>query len=210
MLEYIGKYYDQILSMLVDHCKLVMVSILISFVLAFGLSIIARRFRPVSGILLTVFIGIYCIPSLALFAFLIPFFGLGQPTAILALVLYNQVLLIRSILAGFHSVSSSVSESAKGMGIGFFNTLIKVELPLAMPAILGGLRVATISTSGIVTVAALINAGGLGVLLFDGIRTNNFMKVWLGVILVCGFTLLLNWGLSALEKRSQKYARGEA
>ncbi|TJY40682.1 ABC transporter permease [Cohnella pontilimi] len=209
MLEYIGKYYDQIFTMLVDHCKLVFVSILISFVLAFALSIVARRFKAMSGVLLALFIGVYCIPSLALFAFLIPFFGLGQPTAILALVLYNQVLLIRSILAAFKSVPSSVSEAAKGMGIGFLNGLRKVELPLALPAILGGLRVATISTSGIVTVAALINAGGLGVLLFDGIRTNNFDKIWLGVILVCSFTLLLNWGLSVLEKRSLRIARGE-
>jgi len=210
MIDYIVKYYDQILRMLLDHGKMVAVSIVISFALAFVLSVVVRRFRNLSGVVLTVFVGVYCIPSLALFAFLIPFTGLGQVTAIVALVLYNQIFLIRSILAGFNSVPSAAREAARGMGIGFMNSLLKVELPLALPAILGGVRVAAITTSGITTVAALITAGGLGVLLFDGIRTMNFNKVWIGVILVCAFTLLLNWGLSVLEKRSLRRARGES
>lgn len=209
MFEYISKYYIRVLYLLLDHCFMVIISILISFFIAFVLSIIVIRFKMVSGILMTVFIGIYCIPSIALLAFLVPWFGLGKQTAIIALVLYNQVILIRSIIAGFKSVPSSVSEVAKGMGIGFVNSIRKVELPLAMPKILGGLRVATISTSGIITIAALINAGGLGMLLFEGMRTNNIIKIMWSVILVCSFTMLLNWGLSVLERRSIRYARGE-
>ncbi len=119
MIAYISKYYMKVLTMLFEHSLLVFISVGISFLLALILSIIAHKYKTMSGITLTLFIGIYCIPSIALFAFLIPVTGLGKQTAIIALVLYNQVLLIRSILEGFNSVPSETIEVVKGLGIGF-------------------------------------------------------------------------------------------
>jgi osmoprotectant transport system permease protein len=133
--------------------------------------VVIYRIRPLRAPVLGVLSVIYTIPSLALLVLLIPLTGLSPWTAIIALVLYAQLVLVRNTLVGLAAVDPAIVEAARGMGMNDWQRLVRVELPLASPVILAGVRLATIAVIGIGTVAAFISAGGLGVLLFEGVRT---------------------------------------
>lgn len=148
------------------------------------------RARRVNGRVVALLSALYSIPSLALFALLIPITGLGVTSAIIVMCLYNQFLLVRSVLEGVHSIDGRVIEAARGMGMTPRQVLTRVQLPLAVPSIMAGIRLAAISTIGIATVAASINAGGLGLLLFSGLRTLNFDRI-LGAILMATLIAVL-------------------
>ncbi|MDR1043029.1 MAG: ABC transporter permease, partial [Clostridiales Family XIII bacterium] len=153
-----------------------------------------------------IFGGVYAIPSLALFALLIPVTGLGMDTAILVLVVYNQFLLIRNFIAGLDSVDPLIVEAATGMGMTPTGILTKIRLPLAFPVMLAGIHLSVISTIGIATIAAVIGAGGIGTILFDGLRTQSFAKIAWGTLLAAGLAIAANMILIAIEKSvSKKY-----
>lgn len=210
MLTYLFKYYDKLFLLLLEHLQIVLLSLLISLLIAVPAALLISRSKRVSTAVLAVFGVIYSIPSLALFALLIPFLGLGKITAVFVLVLYNQYILVRNILAGFQSVEPSIIEAGRGMGLSPLQLFFKIQLPLAMPVILGGIRIATVSTIGIATIAAAINAGGLGVILFDGLRMSYLPKILWGTILASGLAFAANQVLLLFEKRSMLKARGEA
>jgi osmoprotectant transport system permease protein len=146
------------------------VSVALGFAIAFPVALLARRFRA-EGAVLGVTTGLYTVPSLALFGLLLPFTGLGVPTVIIALVIYSLTILVRNVIAGLEGVPEDVRESARGMGFGPVRQLFSVELPLALPAVFAGLRIATVSTVALVTVGALIGAGGLGNLIYEGLNS---------------------------------------
>jgi osmoprotectant transport system permease protein len=125
---------------------------------------------------------IYTIPSLALLGFLVPLTGIGTTTAEIALVGYTLLILVRNILAGLDDVPSDVREAAHGMGFTAGRQLLRIELPLALPAIMAGIRIATVTTIGLVTVAALIGAGGLGQLINDGLVNSFRTETVLGAV----------------------------
>jgi osmoprotectant transport system permease protein len=127
--------------------------------------------------------------------------GIGLRTAVFVLVCYNQFLLVRNFTAGIDSVDRILTEAAMGMGMTRLRMLRTVSIPLALPVIMAGIRLAVISTIGISTIAALINAGGIGDLLFDGLRTMNSVKILWGVILSSGLAVTANSLLGAVEKR---------
>ncbi len=210
MLTYLFKYYDKLFLLLLEHLQIVLLSILISLLIAVPAGLLISRSKKVSTVVLAAFGVIYSIPSLALFALLIPFLGLGKITAVFVLILYNQYILVRNILAGFQSVEPSIIEAGRGMGLSPLQLFFKIQLPLAMPVILGGIRIATVSTIGIATIAAVINAGGLGVILFDGLRMSYLPKILWGTILASGLAFAANQMLLLFEKRSTLKARGEA
>lgn len=147
---------------------------------------------------------IYSIPSLALFAILIPVTGLGRNTAIIVLVMYNQYLLLRNFIDGLNQVDASVIEAATGMGMSRMQILVKVRIPLSLRPLFTGIHLAVVSTIGIATIAATINAGGLGSILLDGLRTLNVNKILWGSILSAGLAIIVNAGLSRLEKHMAK------
>ena len=149
---------------------------------------------------------IYSIPSLALLALLIPVTGLGRKTAIVALVIYNQYLLLRNFLAGLDGVDRGVVEAATGMGMTHMQLLWKVQVPLAKGALIAGLRIAMVSTVGIATIAASINAGGLGSILFDGLRTMNVAKILWGSLLSALLAICIDQFLILMERKSKKSA----
>jgi osmoprotectant transport system permease protein len=138
-----------------------------------------------------------------LFALLIPLLGIGAKTAVVVLVLYNQFLLIRNFLAGLNSVDPIISEAALGMGLSYMQIMRYIKIPLAFPAIMAGVRIAVVSTIGIATIAAVINAGGIGVILFDGLRTLNSVKILWGAVL-CG---TLSVGAHVILSLAEKWAR---
>lgn len=204
MIEYLTRYYDKLLTATLEHLEIVMITLVISLAIAAVLTIVSSYSKVVSRVLLNLFSMIYSIPSLALLALLIPVTGLGKKTAIIALVIYNQYLLLRNFLAGLEGVDPSIIEAAKGMGMTRMQMLLRVQIPLAKSALIAGMRIALVSTVGIATIAASINAGGLGSILFDGLRTMNIPKIVWGSILSALLAILIDRLLVLVEKRSDK------
>jgi osmoprotectant transport system permease protein len=178
-----------------QHIQLVVYSILLSLVLSFPLALIARRFRITEPAILGSATVVYTIPSLALFSLLLPIWGLTMTTVVIGLALYAITILIRNILAGLDAVPDDAIEAARGMGYGPTRMLFRIELPLALPTILAGLRVATVSTVALATVGAILGFGGLGNLLFDAVNTQFKAQILaasvLCVALAVAFDLIL-------------------
>ncbi|PKG24685.1 ABC transporter permease [Niallia nealsonii] len=201
MLDYAMNYPDKLGNALLEHIEMVVITLASSLLLASILTILSVYSRIVSKALIYIFSVIYSIPSLALFALLIPVTGLGQSTAIIVLVIYNQYLLLRNFMAGLNEVDPAIMEAAKGMGMSSMQLLFKIKLPLSKKSIFTGIRLSLVSTIGIATIAASINAGGLGSLLFDGLRTMNVYKILWGSLLAAGLAVGTNALLSKLETK---------
>lgn len=206
MIAYASRYYDRLLSALLEHLEIVIITLAISLVLAAVLTVACSYSKPLSRVLLNVLSMIYSVPSLALLALLIPITGLGRRTAVVALVTYNQYLLLRNFLAGLDGVDRSIVEAATGMGMTHLQLLWKVQVPLAKKALIAGLRIALVSTVGIATIAASINAGGLGTILFDGLRTMNTAKILWGSLLSAVLAVGIDRLLILVERKTEKTA----
>jgi osmoprotectant transport system permease protein len=200
LVEYAINHSDKLIKALLEHLEIVSITLIISLLVAAILTIAAMYSKVLSKVLIHGFSVIYSIPSLALFAILIPLTGLGQVTAIIVLVAYNQYLLLRNFINGLNEVEPAVIEAATGMGMTNMEVLFMVRLPLSKRALFTGVRLAVVSTIGIATIAASINAGGLGSILFDGLRTMNINKILWGTILAAGLALGVNAVLSRIEK----------
>lgn len=204
MIEYAVKYHDKLFTAIWEHIEIVMVTMVLSLLLAAALTIAAMSSGIIAKILIHTCSVIYSIPSLALFALLIPVTGLGKGTAVIVLVIYNQYILLRNFVSGLKETDPSVVEAARGMGMTNSQILLQVRLPLSVKAVLTGVRLAVVSTIGIATIAAFINAGGLGTVLYDGLRTMNVNKIVWGSLLAAGLALSVNFGLNKLERRLLK------
>ena len=201
MIEYIRKHPEKVLGALTEHIELVLITLMISLVIACLLTLLAMRSESVSDALNNLFSVLYSVPSLALFALLIPVTGLGRTTAVIVLTLYNQYILLRSFTAGLRDVDPAVCEAAKGIGMTDMQILTKIRVPLARRAIFAGIRLAVVSTIGIGTIAASINAGGLGTLPFEGLRTINTPKILWGSVLSALLAVSINKLLKMVENR---------
>jgi osmoprotectant transport system permease protein len=201
MIEYIRKHPEKVLGALTEHIELVLITLVISLAIACLLTLLAMRSERVSDALNNLFSVLYSVPSLALFALLIPVTGLGRTTAVIVLTLYNQYILLRSFTAGLRDVDPAVCEAAKGIGMTDMQILTKIRVPLARRAIFAGIRLAVVSTIGIGTIAASINAGGLGTLLFEGLRTINTPKILWGSVLSALLAVSINRLLKMVEER---------
>jgi osmoprotectant transport system permease protein len=191
-----------------QHLYLTLVSLGLAMLIGLPLGVLVHRVRWLRSPVLALFSVLYTVPSLSLLVLLIPLTGLSATTAIIALVIYAQLVLVRNTLAGLDGVDARTVEAATGMGMSGWQRLWKVELPLASPVILAGIRIAMVATIGIGTIAAFINAGGLGVLLFEGVRTSNYDKIVAGAIAVSLLAVVINWGLRAFERRLELRVRG--
>lgn len=181
----------------VQHLTLTAVAVGVGFGIVMAASIVALRFRRTYAPITWVAGMLYTIPSLALFALLVPFTGLSVLTAEIGLVSYTLLILVRNIVAGIDGVPASVREAATGMGYTRRGAFLRVELPLALPVIVAGLRIAVVTVVGLVTVTALIGQGGYGSFILDGLRRNFRTPLLLGAALsvalaVC-LDLLLLW-----------------
>lgn len=192
--------YDLVLIATWEHLVLTVISVAVALVISLAVGIVAARNAAVYRIALATTGVFYTIPSLALFAILIPIVGLGRVPALIGLVGYSLLALIRNIVTGIHGVPADVVEAAVGMGLTRRQVLIRIELPLALPVILAGVRVVTVTVIGIATVAAYINAGGLGSLIFSGIAQTNGPKIASGAIIASVMAVLADWGLQRLQR----------
>jgi osmoprotectant transport system permease protein len=173
--QYVRDNADTIQEHLREHVTLTAQAVLIGAAIAIPLAVLAYWYRPLSGPILALSGVLYTIPSLALFALLAPFTGIGTRTVLIGLVMYALLLMVRNTAAGLSQVPPDVREAARGMGYGRWRQLLRIDLPLALPGILTGLRLATVSTVALVTVGAQVGHGGLGQLILAGFR-NNFYK----------------------------------
>jgi osmoprotectant transport system permease protein len=194
----------EILSLSLEHLWLVLIAIGVAALVAVpGAVVLTRRARLRRGMLGVASI-LQTIPSLALFGFLLPvpfIGGIGKHTAIIALCLYALLPILRNTLLGILGVDPAVRESAVAMGMTRNQVLWQVELPLAVPAILAGLRIATVATIGTATIAAAIGAGGLGVFIFRGIASVDTSTVLAGAVPAAAMALVADEGLEWIEKR---------
>lgn len=207
--QYVRDNSETILAALREHTSLTAQAVVLAAALAIPLAVAAYWFRPLTGPILALSGVLYTIPSLALFAFVAPYLGTGTTTVLIGLVLYALLLIIRNALAGLNQVPAEVREAAQGMGYGRFARLLRIELPLALPGILTGLRLATVSTVALVTVGVLVGHGGLGQLILGGFR-NNFYRaeILTGTILCVALALVLDLALAGVGRLLTPWAAG--
>ncbi len=185
-----------LLEKLVEHLALTVVAVGVGLAISAAMVLVIGRRRPLVGPVTGFFSLLYTIPSLALLAFLVPITRLSFLTAEIALVSYTLFILTRNILAGLDAVPSDALEAADGMGYGRFRRLWQVELPLALPLIVAGIRIATVTTIGLVMVTALIGFGGLGQVMLRGYNFRNDTLVLVGFVLTVALGLAADLGLS--------------
>jgi osmoprotectant transport system permease protein len=172
--SYVTDNGPAILGYLGEHVRLTVLAVLIGTVIALPLALVGRRFRWLSTPLLGISTIVYTIPSLALFALLFPVSGLSATTVLIGLAAYSLVVLVRNFLAGLTGVPDDVREAARGMGYGSLRMFVSVDLPLALPTFVAGLRIATVTTVAEVTVGVLVGHGGLGQLIVGGFNANFY------------------------------------
>lgn len=207
-LDWIVDNVDEIGQRLGEHLLMVVASVVIGFIVSFGLALVARRwprtYAPIVGVTGT----LYAIPSLALFVLLIPITGLSLTTGIVALVLYTLLILIRNIVVALDGVAADVVEAADGMGLSPAQRFVRVELPIALPVILAGVRIATVTTVGLVAITTFIGLGGLGYLIVNsGIRRFFPTSIYVGVLLCVVLAVVADLGLAWLQRRLTPWAR---
>ena len=203
---------DDIVFRTLQHVWLATLAVAAGFAISFALALWARRDRRAYGPITAVAGILYTIPSLALFAALVPITGLSLLTAEIPLVLYTLLILVRNIVAGFDAVPPDVAEAADGMGMTDDERFRRVDLPLAIPLIVTGLRIAAVSTIGLVMIVTLIgnNFGGLGLFIKEGIQAFFPTKVYVGAVLSVGLAFLADAAFVALERLLTPWMRCQA
>ncbi|MDP8986914.1 MAG: ABC transporter permease [Actinomycetota bacterium] len=207
---WVRSHRELVLELLRDHVELTVLAVLLGLALSMPLALAARRWRRLYPPVLVVTGVVYTIPSLALFALLVPWTGLTRTTALVALVGYTLLILVRNIVAGLDGVPPDVVEAATGMGYGGVRRLLVVELPLALPTIVAGVRIATVTTIGLVTVAALIGHGGLGQLILDGLNRDFRTPLAVGSALSVAVAAVADLALLGVQQRLTPWARRQA
>jgi osmoprotectant transport system permease protein len=190
-----------------EHMELTGIAVGLGFVLAFGLSLVIRRIPGLYAPVTWVAGVLYAIPSLALFALLIPFTGLSIVTAEIGLVSYTLLILVRNIVGGLRSVPPDVREAAVGMGYSQWQLLWRIELPLALAVIIAGVRVAVVTTVGLVTVTALIGQGGLGALIIQGLQQFFATPLVIGAGGSIALAILLDGALVLIQRQVTPWTR---
>ena len=188
-----------------QHLLLSFLSVLIGCAIALVLGIISARRPKLYAAFLTIAGIIFVIPSLALFAFLIPFMGLGMKPALTGLSSYCLLILLRNVVTGLRSVPEDVLDAADGMGFSRWQRLVQIELPLALPLIVSGIRIALVTVIGIATVAAFIDAGGLGSIIIAGIDQNWPEKIIVGGGLTALIAVFFDFIMTRIERRMLRW-----
>jgi len=207
--DWVADHTDDILKALREHIVLTAIAVGVGLLIAVPLALLARRWRWLLPPVLSVTGILYTIPSVALLALLVPWTGLTRTTAEIALVSYTLLILIRNIVTGLDGVPTDVREAAEGMGYTKGRQLASVEVPLALPVIVAGIRIAVVTTIGLVTVTALIGQGGLGQLILDGLYRDFRTEVVVGSVLCVALAIVADLSLVALQRFAMPWARND-
>lgn len=198
--QYVEDRQGQIVDALVEHVTITLAALVLGVVLAFPLALLARRYGRLESAVLGFSTGLYTVPSLALLPLLVPFTGLSAATVVIGLGLYALTILVRALLDGLRSVPDEVREAARGLGYGRARMLTRVELPLALPVAMAGLRVATVSTIALTTVGTLVSYGGLGNLIAHGVARDFRAELLTAALLCVLLAVLLDAALVVLQR----------
>jgi osmoprotectant transport system permease protein len=199
-MKWVANNWDQILLALYEHIVIAATSLSIAFVLSLAIGIVAARNERIFKWSIGMSGFLYTIPTLAFLALLIPVVGLGRANAIICMVAFSLMILIRNIATGIREVPADVVDAARGMGMSPFEILVRVELPLAAPIIVAGLRIAAVTVISVAVVAAYVNAGGLGTLIFNGISNDHAPKIWAGALTACALAVATDLSLARVER----------
>src|SRR4051794_35709252 len=205
--EYVRTRAGDLAAASATHLRITLVSVVIGAVIALPLALLARRIRGLRAPVLGLSTAIYTIPSLALFSLLLPFTGLSQKTVVIGLVLYTLTILVRAVLAGLDGVPEEVRDAGRGMGYSERGLLWRVELPLALPVLIGGLRIATVSTVALTTIGTIVGYGGLGDLITTGLRSNFKAQVLTASVLCVVLALVLDVLLVGVQRLLMPWRR---
>lgn len=204
---WVDRHRGDIWELTLEHLQLSVAAVAIGFVIASGLSLLALRLPWTYGPITWATGLLYTIPSLALFVFLIPYTGLGFRPALIGLVSYTLLILVRNIVAGIQAVPSAVREAADGMGYTRSRRLVAIEVPLALPTIIAGLRIASVTTIGLVTVTAVIGAGGYGRLILDGLNRFFTTPTLVGAVLSMVLAAVVDIGFVLIGRALTPWSR---
>ncbi|MEV6678719.1 ABC transporter permease [Streptomyces erythrochromogenes] len=205
--DYVTSRSRELTDATVEHVWITGVSVLIGLVVAVPLALLARRGRRWSASVLTFTTLLYTVPSLAMFSLLLPVFGLSAALVVTGLVLYSLTILVRNALAGLEAVPEEVREAARGMGYGPGRLLWQVELPLALPALLAGVRIATVSTIALTTVGSIVGKGGLGNLIAPAVNSSFKAQVLTASVLCVLLALVADLLLLGLQRLLTPWTR---
>ncbi len=191
-----------------QHIAISLTALSIAFALSLVIGIVTARREKLYGAVMTVSGILYTIPTLAFLAFLIPVVGLGRTNAIITMVAFSLMILIRSVATGIREVPAEVIDAARGMGMNPAQIMRRIELPLALPLIVAGLRVSAVTVISVTVVAAYVNAGGLGTLIFNGIASDHPAKIWAGALTVCALAVVVDLLLALTERQLKRQRAG--
>ncbi|CAN5313484.1 MAG: ABC transporter permease [Chloroflexota bacterium] len=184
----------------IEHIQLSLTAMGIAMPIAIVLGILATRILWLTTPIVSIISILYTVPSIALLAFLIPSQGIGERPALIMLVMYAQLFLVRNIVAGLNGVDPATLEAARGLGMNEAQLFAKVWLPLALPVIIAGVRTGLVTTISLATIAGWVNAGGLGELMFQGLALGRESTVLAGVVAVSALSLTIDILIRALER----------
>jgi osmoprotectant transport system permease protein len=199
-IEYCIKNIGLILKLTVEHIEITLIAVSISTVIGVAIGIYITRHQRAAAAVIGVAGVLYTIPSLALFGMLIPFIGIGLKPTLIALILYSQLALVRNTFVGIVHIDPSIREAGKGMGMSNWQFLRMVEIPVALPVIMAGIRTAAVMNIGTATIAAYIGAGGLGWLIFRGIASVNSEQIIAGAVPVILLAVGVDYLFILLER----------
>ncbi|MGW2014352.1 ABC transporter permease [Streptomyces sp. NPDC001927] len=208
--EYLSSRSEILGDATLQHLQLTFVAVALGLLLAVPLAVAARRWRWAAGPVLGITTILYTIPSLAMFSLLLPVYGLSASIVIAGLVLYSLTLLVRNILAGLRAVPEETRQAARGLGYGPVRMLLTVELPLALPAAMAGLRIATVSAVSLVTIGAIVGYGGLGNLIYAGMNTYFKAQVLTASVLCVIIAIAADLLLLGLQRLLTPWTRRQA
>lgn len=206
--EYVRTRGSELLGATVEHVWITVASVGLALLVAFPLALVARRWRRAGGPILGLTTVLYTVPSLAMYALLLPVFGVSASVVVTGLLLYSLTVLVRNILAGLEAVPEEAREAARGMGYGPGRLLFGVELPLALPALMAGVRIATVSAVSLTTVGAIVGFGGLGDLIYDGMDSYFKAEVLTASAICVVLAVLADVLLLWLQRALTPWARG--
>ena len=200
-MKWLINHWEDVLIALGEHVAIALTALVIASVVSLAIGIWAAKNDRVYRVALAVSGFLYTIPTLAFLALLIPVVGLGKTNAIICMVAFSLMILIRNVATGIREVPEEVTDAARGMGMRAAEVLARVELPLALPVIVAGLRIAAVTVISVTVVGAYVNAGGLGTLIFSGMSNDFAPKIWTGAITACALAVAADLSLARLESR---------
>lgn len=199
-IEYIQQNKEQIISLTIEHIKLTAIAVGFAVLIGVPLGILISYVKKLNKPILGIASVIQAIPSLALLGFAIPFLGIGTLPAVFMVILYSLLPIIKNTGTGIQNINPQTLEAAKGIGLTKLQILTKIQIPLALPVIMAGVRISAVTAVGLMTMAAFIGAGGLGFLVFSGIRTVNNYQILAGAIPACILALTVDFLVGLVEK----------